>query len=49
MRSYEIIGLNTDLSQYPTEPDEGASKLYVDYVRDGIIASLPDTVNNGQY
>ena len=49
MRSYQIIGLNTDLSQYPTEPDEGASKLYVDFVRDGIVANLPDEVNNGLY
>ena len=49
MRNYEIIGLNTDLSQYPLEPDEGASKLYVDFVRDGIVANLPDTVNNGLY
>ncbi len=49
MRSFEIIGLNTDLSQYPTEPAQGASKYYVDYVRDGIVANLPDEVNNGTY
>ncbi len=30
MRSYNISGLTTDLSVYPTEPDQGASKKYVD-------------------
>ena len=49
MRSFEIAGLNTDLSQYPTEADEGATKLYVDTVRDGIVANLPTEVNNGTY
>ncbi len=49
MRGYEIIGLNTDLGQYPTEPAQGASKFYVDYVRDGIVATLPNEVNNGTY
>ena len=49
MRSFKITGLNTDLSQYPTDADEGASKLYVDTVRDGIVANLPTEVNNGIY
>ena len=49
MRQYEILNLNTDLAQYPTEADQGASKLYVDTVRDGIVANLPTEVNNGTY
>ena len=47
MRSYNISGLITDLSVYPTEPDQGASKKYVDAQRDAIIAALPDDVDNG--
>ena len=49
MRQYEILNLNTDLAQYPTEAVQGASKLYVDTVRDGIVANLPTEVNNGTY
>ena len=49
MRQFEIVGLNTDLAQYPVDPDQGASKLYVDTVRDGIVANLPTEVNNGTY
>lgn len=47
MRSYQITGLITDLGQYPTEPNQGASKKYVDAQRDVIIAALPDDVDNG--
>jgi hypothetical protein len=47
MRSYKITGLITDLGLYPTEPDQGASKKYVDAQRDAIIAAMPDDVDNG--
>ena len=49
MRSYKISGLETDLSLYPTELDQGATKKYVDAQRDLIIAALPDDVDNGAY
>ena len=49
MRDFEIVGLNTDVTQYPSDPDMGASKAYVDFVRDGIVSNLPDEVNNGVY
>jgi hypothetical protein len=47
MRSYKVTGLITDLGLYPTEPDQGASKKYVDTQRDAIIAALPSDVDNG--
>ena len=47
MRSYKVTGLITDLGLYPTEPDQGASKKYVDAQRDTIIAALPSDVDNG--
>ena len=49
MRSFKITGLETDLLLYPTEPDQGASKKYVDAQRDEILAALPDDVDNGSF
>jgi len=49
MRYHPIEGLNTDLLEYPTEPHQGASKLYVDTLRDEIIDGLPETADNGEY
>ena len=49
MRSYQITGLETDLALYPTMPDQGASKKYVDAQRDKIIAALPGTIDDGIY
>lgn len=49
MRQFTITGLETDVAVYPSVASDGASKAYVDYVRDGIVASLPTEVNNGEY
>ena len=49
MRQNPIQNLNTNLGLYPTEPHHGASKAYVDSLRDGIVASLPDEVDNGEF
>ena len=49
MRSYKITGLETDLVLYPTEPDQGVTKKYVDTQRDAIIATLPGTIDDGSY
>ena len=48
MRLHEITGLETDLSIYPLYEDQGASKKYVDQLRDDVVASLVD-VDNGDY
>ena len=49
MRSYKVQGLETNLDLYPTEPDQGATKKYVDAARDEILANLPGTVDDGIY
>ncbi len=49
MRSHQITGLETDLLLYPTEPDQGVTKKYVDTQRDAIIAALPGTIDDGSY
>ena len=49
MRSYKITGLETNLDLYPTEPDQGATKKYVDNARDVILANLPGTIDDGIY
>jgi len=49
MRYHPIQNLNVNLQEYPTEPHQGASKIYVDTLRDEIVAGLPDTADNGEY
>lgn len=49
MRKFNITGLDTDLTQYPTHDDDGASKKYVDATREAIVANLPDFVDNGDF
>jgi hypothetical protein len=49
MRYHPIQNLNTNLQEYPTEPHQGASKLYVDTLRDEIVDGLPDTADNGEF
>ena len=49
MRQNPIQNLNTNLDVYPTEIHHGASKAYVDALRDEIVAGLPETVNNGEF
>jgi hypothetical protein len=48
MRLHEITGLETDLTIYPLRDDQGASKKYVDQLRDDVVAGLTD-VDNGDY
>ena len=49
MREHRITGMITNTTIYPTQDDEGATKIYVDEQRDKIIAELPNTVNNGTF
>ncbi len=49
MRQYNVSGLETDLALYPTLPDQGASKKYVDAQRDIILAALPGDIDDGIY
>ena len=49
MRQNPVQNLQTDLTQYPTQDHHGASKIYVDTLRDGIVANLPNEVDNGEF
>jgi len=49
MRNNPVQNLNTNLDVYPSQPHHGATKLYVDTLRDGIVASLPTEVDNGEF
>ena len=49
MRGNRISGLNADTNSYPLDPDEGATKAYVDQQRALIEAQLPTLANNGTY
>ena len=49
MNSYQIKSLDTDLAKYPLEDSDGASKLYVDSVRDDAVNSLLALVDGGEF
>ena len=49
MRMHRITGLETDLTAYPVEDNQGASKKYVDAQRDAVISSLQGDVDNGSF
>lgn len=49
MRTNRITGLDLDLDSYPALPEDGASKKYVDFKKNEIIAALPTLVNNGTF
>ena len=49
MRRHPVKNLETDLTLYPIEDHHGATKIYVDTLRDQIIAGLPDVADNEEY
>ena len=49
MRQNAVKNLETDLTLYPIEDHQGASKIYVDTSRDQIIAGLPALADNEEY
>ena len=49
MRGNPVQNSQTDLDLYPLEPHHGASKAYVDALRDEIVVNLPDEVDNGEF
>lgn len=49
MRSNKIVGLNPNVAEYPSAPDDGATKAYVDAQRTQIINALPTLVDNGGF
>ena len=49
MRMNPVQNLNTDLDMYPSQPHHGASKAYVDSLRDDIVSNLPNEVDNGEF
>ena len=49
MRLNPVQNLNTNLNVYPTQPHHGASKIYVDTLRDDIVSNLPNEVDNGEF
>jgi len=49
MRKHQIVGLETDLSLYPLDEDQGATKKYVDAARVIAENSLDRLVDNGSF
>ena len=47
MRKHQVVGLETDLTLYPLNLDQGASKKYVDAQRDAVQAALEANIDNG--
>jgi len=49
MRTNRVTGLDLDLDFYPSLPEDGASKKYVDFKKNEIVEALPVLVNNGTF
>ncbi len=49
MQQNEVTNLETDLAVYPTEVDQGATKIYVDSVKEDLINELLTLADNGSY
>ena len=49
MRGNRVTGLNSDVSVYPAENSDGATKAYVDFRKAQIEANLPALADNGEY
>ena len=49
MQQNEVSNLETDLAVYPTELDQGASKIYVDTVKADLINELSTIADNGEF
>ena len=49
MTNHQVVGLETDLTLYPLNQDQGASKKYVDAQRDAVQASLAANIDNGEF
>ena len=49
MNSNNVTGLETDLTVYPAADSDGASKVYVDSVRDDIVNNLLSLVDDGEF
>ena len=49
MNAYNISNLETDLDVFPLQDSDGASKLYVDTVRDDAVNNLLSLVDGGEF
>lgn len=49
MNGYKITGLETDITKYPLDDSNGASKIYVDSVRDDAVGNLLSLVDGGEF
>ena len=49
MNGYKITSLETDITKYPLEDSNGASKIYVDSVRDDAVGNLLSLVDGGEF
>jgi len=49
MQQNEVSNLETDLAVYPTESDQGASKIYVDSVKEDLLNELLTLADNGEF
>jgi hypothetical protein len=49
MRGNRVTGLNSDVTVYPAQDSDGATKAYVDFTRAQIEANLPALADNGEY
>lgn len=49
MNAFSVTNLETDLSIYPALDSDGASKIYVDTLRDDAVNNLLSLVDGGEF
>ena len=49
MRRHKIEGMETDLTRYPVEEHQAATKAYLDEVASYVLVNMFDNADNGDY
>lgn len=49
MRRHKIEGMETDLTRYPVEGHQAATKAYLDEVASYVLTNMFETADNGDY
>lgn len=49
MRHHKIEGMETDVSKYPVEEHQAATKIYLDSLAEYVLTTMSETADNGDY
>ena len=49
MRHHKIEGMETDLTKYPVEEHQAATKIYLDSLAEYVLTGMFENADNGDY